>query len=159
MENVKIMLPMDDTLEQTCIHKQFLNREDRVLNIVNKIPRVEVTIGNRAPVSGVVSIPSIGRERYVYWVWCNRRFHSRILSSIVVLTERIIPQNAQRTIKSVLISMTIRCLHSCRVADRRGLWDHEKSVVDKVKTFERESKTFPKDLQGSVNCFNFDMID
>ena len=74
----------DDTLEQTCIYKQLLNGEDCVLNIVNEVLRVQAPIDDKAPVSGVISIPSIGSEKYVYWVWYNRRSRSRILSSIAV---------------------------------------------------------------------------
>lgn len=74
----------------------IVDKIDHVQNIVNEILEVEVRIHDEAPVSGVIFISSIGRERYVYWVLYNRRFRSRILSSNMVLIERLIPQNAQK---------------------------------------------------------------
>lgn len=76
------------------------NGEDLIQNIVNETLGVEVPIHDKAPVSGGISVTSIGTERLVYWVWYNRRFRSRISSTIVVLIERVNPQNAQKQLKA-----------------------------------------------------------
>lgn len=95
----------DETLLDTCDHTEFLMCDVRIRDVIMDILRIR-SEGVGGEDSEVVKIPSNGKGNYQYWLWFNRRFHSKFLSSVVILKERI---SRPDLAKEVPLSLRIDC--------------------------------------------------
>lgn len=84
--------------------------------------------------TGSVRIPQVRRERFKFWLWYNQGIWSKYLSSVALLTEKIV-HAGDVSDKSVPISFHIRYTWCRRMAERRGQCELERTIITVDRIF------------------------
>lgn len=83
------------------------------------------------PETGGLGLPQFALEKYQFWLAYDRRVRPRFTSSVVLLVENIVRKQRGKH-KIAPLSYRLNCYRCRRRAERRGLFEREKLVVNRT---------------------------